>query len=185
MTKADWQKESIVSSWTDANGSPDWPFGDAWRMALINPIVFDIAQAVQRGFDPVNHGSLYTGLARQRQKLASMSKTRSAITNLVSWHHASDASAGTLSDVRLLDLGCGEAYRSRWLGRQGVSYIGVDCSPGMIEKALCRRKTDEYADCSAIAEAYLPAAGSCRRDIGSSGPVRCLPAKHGNGDRGA
>ena len=67
MTGSNWQDKNIVKGWSKANGSSDWPFGDNWRMALINPIVLCLAKSVQsKLLDLKKPISFYKALADQR-----------------------------------------------------------------------------------------------------------------------
>jgi 2-polyprenyl-3-methyl-5-hydroxy-6-metoxy-1,4-benzoquinol methylase len=142
VASEDWQPNHNVSAWADANGSDEWPFGDAWRMALINPVILNLAAAVQHGFTPTMCPPLYAGLAAQRKILLGQTSPAELVERMKRWHQepVEDTAAPLdLPGVRLLDLGCGEAYLSRWLARFGIAYRGDDCSPGLLEIANCRR----------------------------------------------
>lgn len=161
MTKEDWRDENIIDGWINANGSKAWPFGDNWRMALINPVVVHAAKMVQEGFRPDHRESLYREIAVQRETYFRQRPTdyKTAKAALEKWHEnpfgqkglarhpgplASENAADcvdALNRVRILDLGCGEAYRSRWLSRFGIQFLGIDGSPRLIGTAEARRKS--------------------------------------------
>ncbi|OGA17026.1 MAG: hypothetical protein A3I63_08480 [Betaproteobacteria bacterium RIFCSPLOWO2_02_FULL_66_14] len=44
------------------------------------------------------------------------------------------------SAIKIIDLGCGEGYRGRWLARKAFQYRGVDYSKTLIESALKRAR---------------------------------------------
>jgi 2-polyprenyl-3-methyl-5-hydroxy-6-metoxy-1,4-benzoquinol methylase len=145
MTSENWQNRGLIEGWTKANGSEQWPFGDNWRLALINPVVLHAACLVQEPFDPKHKESLYRYIALQRKaKFTTQTSSGNAQKAFREWHEhpfgPDVEDSEKLSNLRLLDLGCGEAYRSRWLARFGARYMGIDCSKGLIDVALERRE---------------------------------------------
>jgi len=57
----------------------------------------------------------------------------------------------------VLDVGCGNGWAVRWLVGQGASRgIGVDISPGMIERATAATKGDERFDFRVASSQHLP-----------------------------
>lgn len=158
MALADWEQRPVFEGWEEANGSTNWAFGDNWRLALINPVILHVANLVNNGFDSKHTESLYHEIAKQREgyfkdALSSVDEKKNAFDE---WHKnpfrtvttskgppSPKPSGEELAGVKLLDIGCGEAYRGRWLGRFGLQYLGVDGSRRFIETAEKRRKNLE------------------------------------------
>lgn len=125
-----WQQTDFVTRWCTTIGSDDSPYGDVFREILVNPVVLAFASEVlARRRDGAAqrsdwHLPLYRGVAEQHHELSGSYTT----ANIRNWHSGA-AERTDLAGLRVLDLGCGEAYLGRWLGRMGASYVGVDLPP--------------------------------------------------------
>ena len=145
--KSDWQSQEVVEAWSAANGSRAFPFGDEWRMALVNPVALEVARRMASELASISespetvwdgHNSseavpLDLGLLIQREHSgANDSET------LLNWHMSlikEPDYRNCLDPLTVLDLGCGEGYLGRWLCKLGARYIGVDVSAGMVAEA--------------------------------------------------
>jgi CRP-like cAMP-binding protein/2-polyprenyl-3-methyl-5-hydroxy-6-metoxy-1,4-benzoquinol methylase len=120
--KNNWEQKEIIQAWIEANN----PYGDYWRMALVNPIVLNyVRKLVKERNTDISQISFYESLAIQNKNLPSEEKQTD---KYIRWHEKLKKESLSLKDIKIFDLGCGEAYLSRLLSPFGVSYLGVDGS---------------------------------------------------------
>jgi SAM-dependent methyltransferase len=127
MAVKDWRKEKLIRAWLDHSG----PFGDLYRQLLINPIVHGLLSSAHTHLSasPLT-AALDDWLLHYAKSLGTGPKPT------VDWYalwrqHRSRGQA----PLQILDLGCGEAYRGRWLACKGVYYKGVDGSSKLLEQS--------------------------------------------------
>ena len=117
------------------------PYGDLYRMWLVNPAVIQISLATARRKNGVAaFPSIDLGLAVQRQSLGDP-KQWVRPEKLREWHDQLVASIGSwrpLKDLRVLDLGCGVGYLVKLLVPLGATYCGLDRSAKLVEHAKAR-----------------------------------------------
>ncbi len=124
----------------NGDGRPEHPYGDLYRMWLINPAVIQMCLAAARrkaGEDDLT--SIDLGLAVQGQFFSSDHGRRLRLEKLEEWHGELLKQMGNwkpLKDLRILDLGCGIGYLAPILTGLGATYFGFDRSPALIKKAM-------------------------------------------------
>lgn len=140
--KTEWSKKTVADAWTHANGSEEYPFGDHWRIDLINPAVFGVLKCLQdekrRGYHGYRTDAgtvIEAGIREQRVWM------RENKRSTLEWHNEVAQNPCLLNGVNILDLGCGEGYLGRWLNKMGADYTGVDCSPTLINTGKSRATT--------------------------------------------
>lgn len=144
--KNDWEWEKLAEAWGEANGSGEYPYGDFWRMALINPIIFEMLEYISeaitknkpfaRDWDAAP--SLFSGLAKRNKELENIHSHEKYC--LIDWHKGWFSRTSLPSPINILDFGCGEACIGRHLGLYGLAdYIGLDSSKHIIELAQKRK----------------------------------------------
>ncbi|MEW8052847.1 MAG: methyltransferase domain-containing protein [Candidatus Thiodiazotropha sp.] len=122
-----WQQHNLTTCWAKKIGSNNNPYGDIFREILVNPIVVAFAKEALTAKkknsteDPHFRLPLYNGVAEQHHSILGNYETE----KIRDWHSDTEKSTD-LTGIRVLDLGCGEAYLGRWLTRMGATYIGVD-----------------------------------------------------------
>lgn len=127
--KNNWDESTVVDAWVKASSQ----YGDAWRMALVNPIIDHLVEKISGQLhakkytpDSLKSDSLYVGLCNQLKSKKDGS--------LEDWHKAK-IKQKLASPLTVLDIGCGEAYLSRFLCPRGADYIGIDSSKKLLENA--------------------------------------------------
>ena len=143
----DWERENLAEAWGRANGSEEYPYGDFWRMALVNPIVFELLEYISKEITKKNPfarnwgtaPSLFSGLAKRNKELENIPNHEKHC--LINWHNDWFSRTSLPSPINILDFGCGEACIGRHLGLNGLAeYIGLDSSQYLIELAHKRKK---------------------------------------------
>lgn len=149
VMETDWKSKAVV----DAYAKAMWPYGDIWRMALVNPVILQTAQQMcsaicfeqsdSRHSMPLDSLPLDLGLVVQREalKCSHWDSPQFTCEALSEWHkqllaQESGASA-SLNGLNVLDLGCGEGYLGRILTKLGATYLGIDVSAGLLNIAEC------------------------------------------------
>ena len=140
--ESDWKDQTVVEAYAQAM----WPYGDAWRMALINPVILETAKRMCSQMAPHNAAEhlpiddlpLDLGLVLQREalKCSSWESPQATHESLSSWHRTL-APGGYLSlkGLNILDLGCGEGHLARILTKLEATYLGIDVSQGLLNIA--------------------------------------------------
>lgn len=136
----EWVNHNLVRRWANANGSVTHPFGDYWRMTLVNPLVLRAAKGIALQLSQTPESlPLDVDLAFS---VAALRATRSGERDkLIGWHREMQRSrdnVSKLTGLRIMDLGCGEGYLGRWLCPMGVSYRGFDGSRPLLGVAKKR-----------------------------------------------
>lgn len=131
-------QRDLIEAWLGTIGDDSHPYGDYWRMTLVNPVVFLLCTLIARKISGeakphVEEVPLDLALGIQREKLSSTN-----VEALTSWHETI-AREHKIEKVNVLDLGCGEGYLGRWLSSMGANYLGVDASRELIQAGRMRR----------------------------------------------
>lgn len=119
------------------NDSVGHPFGDLYRLWLINPTVVQLCLAAARkkaGEEALT--SIDLGLAVQAQCLGG--EARLQLEQLEAWHARLLTDHGDwrpLKNLSILELGCGVGYLAPILTGLGADYYGLDKSAAEIKKA--------------------------------------------------
>jgi SAM-dependent methyltransferase len=144
------QDEQRARAWADLSD----PYGDPYRQSMINPIIYglieDLATMERSSKGDADYSDddspLCDALARHYATVCPNEKVLDQDTdelrwdvnpnNYLRWFEA-EPKDGCRRGQRyhVLDLGCGEGYRGRWLGRKRIGYTGVDYSKTLLEIA--------------------------------------------------
>jgi len=130
------------------------PYGDYYRLSIINPLIFQVALwARRRKEGPIEKQAhllppppvdLGTAIFAQ---LATDSKTPH--DTFESFHNKilelSDPNVQPLRGLRIADFGCGNGYLAPLLGAMGAAYCGLDKEPGFISAAKKHYNLDKKA----------------------------------------
>lgn len=160
-SRRNFQDEQRARAWADLSH----PNGDPYRQSIINPIVYGLIEDLtiweqSRKSEPLDYSDddspLSDALAKYYARVCPNGKTLGQDTEELGW--VVDINSHTYLDwfktepkdglsrgqrFHILDLGCGEGYRGRWLGQKRFSYTGVDYSKTLIEIARDRLKTTQ------------------------------------------
>jgi 2-polyprenyl-3-methyl-5-hydroxy-6-metoxy-1,4-benzoquinol methylase len=123
MSVHDWKDRRLAEAWLAQSKD----YGDLYRQLLVNPIIHELLSG------PTALSSvtpLFTALdnwyTRHGEKL------RSSNTIPRDWYEQWGRQNRPRADI--LDIGCGDAYRGRWLaGSKSITYVGVDGSSHLLE----------------------------------------------------
>jgi len=137
--KPDFQSKILAHQWLKL--FHDHPFGDYYRLALINPLVLQVALwAMQRKGTgalpppPVDLGTaIFTQLA-DTEPCPNVAFER-ILVNLRDTAYGDNL---PLNGLRVADLGCGNGYLGPLLTSLGANYLGVDKQPAFIADAIKR-----------------------------------------------
>lgn len=127
MAAHDWDSEALARAWRLHSQSN----GDVYRQLLINPIV----QGLLKGAGgPECESPLMAALDDWLSKHAK--SLGHGPVPVQDWYGSWKLHSGPGHEqLQILDLGCGDAYRGRWLAGAGVYYKGVDCSRPLLDMA--------------------------------------------------
>lgn len=127
MAARDWDNDALARAWRVHSQSN----GDVYRQLLINPIV----QGLLKGAGGADcEAPLMAALDDWLSKHAKGLGQGPAPA--LDWYSAWHKHRGPGHEqLQILDLGCGDAYRGRWLSCKGVYYKGVDCSRALLDMA--------------------------------------------------
>lgn len=108
----------LIDPWREMGAQ----YGDIYRKYLINPIIYGllVSSDWKSAPSPIHHC-----IAKWHE---SYCKDGSSPTS-DKWYD--DWLKMTVPASSILDLGCGEAYRGRWLSKPTVDYVGVDVSESL------------------------------------------------------
>lgn len=117
----EWENNpQLIDPWVKVSSE----HGDIYRQFLINPIIYELLRTdvEESSVSPIQAALTKWMVERDTAKVGQ------------DWY---EEWRQTELDKRLkiLDLGCGEAYRGRWLSRDGVTYVGVDKSNDLLKCA--------------------------------------------------
>jgi SAM-dependent methyltransferase len=150
--RRNFQDEERARAWADLSD----PYGDPYRQSIINPIIYGLIEDLAIMEQPDNKFEDYSDddsplcdtLARYYGIVCKNGKVQDEETKELRWDVNTDSlnyrqwferdpHGRIRGDERfhVLDLGCGEGYRGRWLGRKRISYTGVDYSKTLLEIA--------------------------------------------------
>lgn len=141
--------EAKARTWSDPELTGEWlklfkrhPFGDLYRLWLINPAVIQVAiAAARRRQNPtLESPPIELGIAVQVQGLTLGENWRS-LARLEEWHRKVVEAAKKwqpLAGLTILDVGCGVGYRAQFLTALGAEYIGLDYNADFIAFAQKR-----------------------------------------------
>jgi 2-polyprenyl-3-methyl-5-hydroxy-6-metoxy-1,4-benzoquinol methylase len=126
--------------------------GDEYRQALLNPIVVSVLNEVAS--QKVQGPQTILAAALASLPMASSSTEEIWRDSLQNWHADTENLKDTfphISSARFLDLGCGNGYLGNWLGRCGVSCLGIEPSAELISFANAQKlSTDVQFENSTI-----------------------------------
>lgn len=123
MTVEDWNNPSLIDAWLSMSENN----GDIYRQFLVNPIIYGLlsSRAWETSASPLQNAFM--------RWMSSFGKNPKLDPDSGQWYGEwQRQTAGRLS---ILDLGCGDAYRGRWLSRPNITYVGVDASEGLLRRA--------------------------------------------------
>jgi 2-polyprenyl-3-methyl-5-hydroxy-6-metoxy-1,4-benzoquinol methylase len=122
MILEEWNNKAFVSAWIKATGE----YGDFYRKTLINSI---LAGALDAQESDLEEGFFHHALTKfhlsEECPIVSTGSPRLEESKCKQWMAAYPKNSGD-NKVRILDLGCGEGYRGRWLTPKGFTYLGID-----------------------------------------------------------
>jgi SAM-dependent methyltransferase len=121
------------------DGIVEHPYGDLYRMWLINPTVVQVALgAARKKAGEADLTSLDLGLAVQGQCFSQDFRQGLQLEKLERWHADLLKEIGDwrpFKDLTILDLGCGVGYLAPILTGLGADYYGVDRSTELVRRA--------------------------------------------------
>jgi len=122
MTQGDWSSASTVpEAWLQLSKN----YGDIYRRLLVNPIISGLLQQQDSLQEPPLFAALYQWLNEDGKSFEPLPDKPD------SWYAA--WSTRTLPQkIRILDIGCGDGYRGRWLKHKRVTYKGIDGSDQLV-----------------------------------------------------
>ena len=148
-----WKETEIVEAWSRSVGE----FGDVFQMTITNPFVLSAISALSNDdtFDPERG---FSDCVRQQREYVGGDYSRESLNR---WHLTKLASAVKQQrQLRVLDLGGGEAYIGRWLAAAGVRYWCVDGSTGLLNTGAERAKNSDLEfhnfDFAALPDTWEP-----------------------------
>lgn len=125
--KNNWSDTKVAEAWMAANGSTEFPFGDFWRMGLVNPFIMDLVPFVSSFLgngqtnlaEALANFPIYKGLSSQRSHL----EYRSEITEetLIKWHRKSIE-----KELKRIKEGR-EKEKDKWKDPYRVSILDIGC----------------------------------------------------------
>lgn len=119
-----WQKDTaLINPWLEMGAR----YGDIYRRCLINPVIYGLLVASDWREAP---SPIHFALAKWHKTYC----MNGAALPDDKWYEEWGKMTGRAHSI--LDLGCGEAYRGRWLSKPGVNYVGVDVSESLLKSAL-------------------------------------------------
>lgn len=122
MSAKDWNQPALVKAWLSTAQNN----GDIYRQFLVNPVIHGLLSTGGTNTASPIHRALSTWYRDHGEDSMDPKQQGKWYEN---WH------LKNVDSVSLLDLGCGEGYRGRWLSRANVPYVGVDVSKGLLKKA--------------------------------------------------
>lgn len=157
-SECNFQNENLAHAWAEISKDG----GDIYRQLIINPIIFGIVEDIccQNNYSD-DDSPLSDTLSRYYyNKISKNGKKLKEDKRFLHWPIPDAATNIKSLDTKaildkvnsnfgfhILDLGCGEGYRGRWLGKEKLSYTGVDYSQHLLDCAKKRAK--ETIDCNA------------------------------------
>lgn len=116
--------KKLIKHWLKAVGNDEFPYGDIYRQAIINPVV--LSCLIPNRYEPTT-----STLDWQLQILQSIDPNADSaeIRDLLKkWHGKIISSSYNQipKTTTIIDMGAGEGYLGRWLAQFGVKYIGID-----------------------------------------------------------
>ncbi len=122
-----WQKDTaLIKSWREMGAR----YGDIYRRFLINPVIYGLLVSSDWRTAP---SPIHYALAKWHKTYC---KNGAALPD-DKWYE--EWTRMTVRANSILDLGCGEAYRGRWLSKSSVKYVGVDVSEFLLERAIAEQ----------------------------------------------
>jgi 2-polyprenyl-3-methyl-5-hydroxy-6-metoxy-1,4-benzoquinol methylase len=132
MAATDWQKEKLAKAWLEASKD----YGDVYRQLLVNPILHELL--VQKHLITKSQTPLFDAYYSWYKKHSADLSANCEIPT--KWYK--DWRPSEQGRTTILDLGCGDAYRGRWLAQRGrINYLGLDCSQQLLDAA---RSVDQF-----------------------------------------
>ncbi len=151
--ECNFQSEHLAQAWAEISKDG----GDIYRQLIINPIIFGIVEDIccQNNYSD-DDSPLSDTLTRYYYKISENGKKLKEDKSFLHkrflhWPIPEDSTKSLDTQAilhkvnsnfkfHILDLGCGEGYRGRWLGKEKLSYTGVDYSTHLLDHAEKRAK---------------------------------------------
>lgn len=132
--KKRWMTEkSLIKAWIELGRAN----GDVYRRYLINPVIHGLLASPNSANAP---SPIHDALAKWYGRYCKEGEASGEECEPPSdeWYDALQSMTVNVNSV--LDLGCGEAYRGRWLSKASVKYVGVDVSKLLLASALAEKR---------------------------------------------
>jgi SAM-dependent methyltransferase len=131
--------------WSAARGM----LGDYFQRYILKSFLAAYAQYASGSDNRASERDVGRAVRERHDKLLRALAERHAVSPEEAIENLVD---GAVRALRVLDLGCGEAFLGRWLVGMGASYLGLDFTPGLLKDAQAKATTEgvvtpvEYCD---------------------------------------